>query len=109
MIPFPAPTDNHASGDELPERKYDDHAEDDDGGESDDAVEPVQVAVVEHLVELPGDQAHLVRQKLFQARNLKAIDLVLNNVVTGLLINIRFSLNVQGTASACQGGFVKFF
>ena len=45
--------------------------EDDDGGESDDAVEPVQVAVVEHLVELPGHQAHLVRQKLLQARNLR--------------------------------------
>ena len=71
VIPFPAPTDNHASGDELPERKYNDHAEDDDGGESDDAVEPVQVAVVEHLVELPGHQAHLVRQKLLQARNLR--------------------------------------
>ena len=80
---LPAPTNNHASGDELPERQYDDHAEDDDGGESDDAVEPVQVAVVEHLVELSGDQAHLVCQKLFQARNLKAIDLVFNNVVTG--------------------------
>ena len=67
MFPFPAPTDGHASCDKLPEGEYDDHAEDDDGGKANNAVETVQVTVVEHLVKLPCDQANLVRQKLLQA------------------------------------------
>ena len=72
-ISFPAPPDDHAAGDELPEGEDDDHAEDDDGGDADDAVEPVEVTVVEHLVELPRHQANLVRQKLLQAGNLQVI------------------------------------
>ena len=72
-ISFPAPPDDHAARDELPEREDDDHAEDDDGGDADDAVEPVEVTVVQHLVELTRHQANLVRQKLLQARNLQVI------------------------------------
>ena len=72
-VSFPAPADDHAARDELPEGEDDDHAEDDDGGDADDAVEPVEVTVVEHLVELPRHQANLVRQKLLQAGNLQVI------------------------------------
>ena len=72
-ISFPAPPDDHAARDELPEGEDDDHAEDDDGGDADHAVEPVEVTVVEHFVELPRHQANLVRQKLLQAGNLQVI------------------------------------
>ena len=72
-ISFPAPPDDHAARDELPEGEDDDHAEDDDGGDAHDAVEPVEITVVEHLVELTRHKANLVRQKLLQAGNLQVI------------------------------------
>ena len=44
-----APAHDHAAGDEVPERQDDDHAQHNDRGYDDDAVEAAQVTTVEYL------------------------------------------------------------